>query len=488
MRLACALLFVVWVFPAAAQAPINSAPPGFDSKSWLDDFHQILSEMSVHYANLESAIEDRKMDLPRLKQDTEAELRAAKDEPSARKAIEKFLTSFGDGHLNVHWPKPAPATKPAGDPAPGVCVRLDYVDHRRPGIDFSMSPRFSDMATAESKFFTGGILRLEGGTALGVLRIGLFSEHSFPELCEQAIKDLQLTENAPCDDKCEDRIEIAAANLLTEELAKQADSLRAAGAQAILVDITNNGGGSDWVEPSARTLTQVPLRDARMGFIKHAHWTRQLEDHLHEVQEDLNRHAASPISLSDAAKKIEQAIEQSKQPCDRSSVWETGKLDCSLVVRNVLFSGAQIVDYAKPGTLDSLASKDALFYPSLYRYQEPSKSQPLYVIIDRNTWSAAEYFAAMLQDNHAATVIGELTGGAGCGYTNGGIPAKLKNSGGELAMPDCVRYRADGSNEVNGVTPDVLVPWAQHDSSFQKMQKLMKALEAQNFSASGATH
>jgi C-terminal processing protease CtpA/Prc len=36
--------------------------------------------------------------------------------------------------------------------------------------------------------------------------------------------------------------------------------------------------------------------------------------------------------------------------------------------------------------------------------------------------SAAEYFAAILKDNKAATIIGELTGGAGCGSTNGGIP------------------------------------------------------------------
>lgn len=32
----------------------NGAPPSsFDPKHWLEDFHQILSEMSVHYANLE---------------------------------------------------------------------------------------------------------------------------------------------------------------------------------------------------------------------------------------------------------------------------------------------------------------------------------------------------------------------------------------------------------------------------------------------------
>jgi len=102
--------------------------------------------------------------------------------------------------------------------------------------------------------------------------------------------------------------------------------------------------------------------------------------------------------------------------------------------------------------------------------------------VDRGTWSAAEYFAALLQDNHAATVIGELTGGAGCGYTDGGIPATLKNSGAQLKMPDCVRFRADGSNEVNGITPDILLPWSGHDSDFQRVSKLLAALESQKAS------
>jgi C-terminal processing protease CtpA/Prc len=137
-----------------------------------------------------------------------------------------------------------------------------------------------------------------------------------------------------------------------------------------------------------------------------------------------------------------------------------------------------VVDYAKPGSLASLKSRTVLFYPSRYAYTENPKALPLYVVVDRETWSAAEYFAALLQDNHAATVVGEVTGGAGCGYTNGGIPTKLKNSGAQLEMPDCVRFRADGSNEVNGITPNVLLAWAEHDSGFQRVKKLLAALES----------
>jgi hypothetical protein len=81
-----------------------------------------------------------------------------------------------------------------------------------------------------------------------------------------------------------------------------------------------------------------------------------------------------------------------------------------------------------------------------------------------------------LQDNGAAVVAGELTGGAGCGYTDGGIPAVLPNSGAKVRMPDCVRLRKDSADEVAGVTPDILVPWAEWESPFTKTDKLWRAL------------
>ena len=91
--------------------------------------------------------------------------------------------------------------------------------------------------------------------------------------------------------------------------------------------------------------------------------------------------------------------------------------------------------------------------------------------------SSAEYFAAILQDNHAATIIGESTGGAGCGYTNGGIPAKLRNTGAIVKMPDCIRFRTDGSNEVNGIIPDLLVAWPRMASDYQRAMALMPVLD-----------
>jgi C-terminal processing protease CtpA/Prc len=80
--------------------------------------------------------------------------------------------------------------------------------------------------------------------------------------------------------------------------------------------------------------------------------------------------------------------------------------------------------------------------------------------VDAASASATEAFVAMLLDNGAATVIGERTYGAGCGYTDGGLPIELPNSGIVVWMPDCARFRIDGTNEIEGIEPDIPLPWS----------------------------
>jgi len=476
------LVFFLTVLTCPSSYPNTNQPQAniFDPAPWLEDFHQVLSEMSSHYANLEWAVDDRKMDLPRLRLDTEAKLNAATTELDARRILDQFLASFGDGHLEIEWPKSGAQPTPAPTKAQSLCARMGYSNRNHPGLDFSLVPEFASLNTPETTLFPGGLLRLHN-RVLGIIRIGLFSEHAYPEVCEQAVRDLHMEKNAECDAKCDDQIELATANLLTSALVRRANALAAAGATALLIDITHNGGGSDWVEAPPRALSSIPLRDAKMAFIKHEHWTKQLQERLRDVQTDLKQPTDSQTLLRDAADKLEKAIGASKQTCQRAAVWDTGKLPCSLLVKEPLFASG-IMASAKPGSLAALSSKEALFQPSRYTYFENPRQLPLYVLVDRGTWSAAEYFAALLQDNHAAIVIGELTGGAGCGYTDGGIPAELKNSGAQLKMPDCVRFRADGSNEVNGITPDILLPWSGHDSDFQRVSKLLAALESQKAS------
>jgi Peptidase family S41 len=454
----------------AQQAPTKLSQ--FDSRPWLEDFHQLLHEMATHYANLQWAVNDRHMNLPDLRKKTEDVLQNARSDTDARAAIESFLGSFGDGHLEIEWS--ADGSVPQSKPEADVCEHLGYHQRGKPGIDYSLLSELSPLASAEEKLFPGGLLKAKGRT-FGLIRIGVFTEKGFPEICHQAIGRIGLVANTPCDEACANQVELKTADLLTAALTTRAEQLRHAGATAVLIDVTGNGGGSDWVDAPPRALSSKPLRDPRLSFVKSDHWTKQLEDTLRDIEADQNSgHEVDPV-LRDAGLKVREAIAASKQPCDADQVWAASKPNCSVLASGLMFASG-VLPYAAPGSLSGYKSRDELFYPARYAYTESTNRLPLYILVDKDTWSAAEYFAALLQDNHAATIVGELTGGAGCGYTNGGIPTQLKNSKAEVQMPDCVRLRADGSDEVNGVTPDVLIPWAKRDSAYQRVRKLMTAL------------
>ncbi len=140
-----------------------------------------------------------------------------------------------------------------------------------------------------------------------------------------------------------------------------------------------------------------------------------------------------------------------------------------------LFASGTLPD-VRPGELPDSPSSVHLFYPSRYHYHEGVYSGPLLVLVDEKTASAAECFAAMLADSGAASVVGSQTRGAGFGYTNGGIRTVLKNSGAEVRMPDGVRFRRDGKNEAEGITPDVLVPWRLDDGASQRAARVLTIL------------
>ncbi|HEV2802596.1 MAG TPA: S41 family peptidase [Pyrinomonadaceae bacterium] len=440
-------------------------------------------EMADHYANLEWAIEHRGLDLKQLSERTETRLRQARTDAEAQAVIESFLGEFGDGHLYIEWARKGGDTttghadsRPAKQPA--LCERLGYRSQdATPRLVFSRLNNFREVKTEDSRYFPTGVLSLPGGRNVGVIRIHLFSEYMFPDLCEKAVSEAGLTGESPCDEECDERIERAAANLLTAAFARQITSLKRSKIHALMVDITGNGGGTNWAEAAARTLTAKPLRSPRQAFIRHEHWTRQLKTRLTAVEADA-RQASPPHRdvLLRAAETLRQAMLETQHSCARESIWENRKPGCSLIASMPPLYPQSVLPYAKPGSLPEMPSSRYIFYPSRYAYDEGVYAGRLLVLVDRGTASSAEYFTALLRDNHATTVIGEPTVGAGCGYTNRGIPTVLKNSGAKVKIPDCVRLRADGSNEVEGITPDVLVPWRRNDSPYQKVKRVFDIL------------
>lgn len=465
---------------AVAAAALAGAAPAlaFDREAWRKDFAQLKRELSVAYANLEWAVESRRMDLPSLASRAEDLLAKSTSDDEARRIFESFLGRFGDGHLRIRWPKPgAPAaTAPAGEPAKTAarsCADLGYRRPRDEGLDLSAFPRYRKLATPESASFPAGVLETVGGKRLGIVRIALLMEGAFPEVCEQVHPV-----PAPCDAQCEARIESEVGRRIGAALAAQVRALRKEGVTAIAVDLTANGGGSDWAEAAARIVTAPGVVAPRMAFIRHPHWVEQFRMRLEDVERDLAR-PELPEGVRPALEKARAAIRESArvaaEPCDRSAAWE-GRATCALVAREPAWRSTGLLATRPAYDVSGLSADHVLDFLSRYGAPEGAWRGRLAVLVDGDTASAAELFAATLQDNRRATIIGAPTFGSGCGYTGGGIAIRLANSGAALKVPDCVRFRADGTNEVEGIVPDVLVPWRAGLSRHQRAARALPLL------------
>lgn len=82
------------------------------------------------------------------------------------------------------------------------------------------------------------------------------------------------------------------------------------------------------------------------------------------------------------------------------------------------------------------------------------------LLVDRNSASATEDFAAWVVDNERAELIGERTMGAGCGYISGGVAFEFDSLPIDVRIPNCSRYMRNGTNEIEGLLPDRIVDWS----------------------------
>jgi hypothetical protein len=464
MRPCLALLAGLLVTAAAATAaPASSVTEPWTPEPWLSDLKQLRQVLNTQYANRDWLLYDREVDLDALFEATALRLRSTGSDADARAAFDRLLQRLGDGHISIQWPRPdaaASSTHPVD-----VCTTLGY-DARQnaPGIA-SKLPNFHPVGnTADS--FTAGIVKV-GAIRLGVIRIGVFHPHGTPELCHAAFAELNLPKDKPCDESCADAVLTWTYDRLTASLQSELRALKAAGAQQLLVDISGNGGGSEWVEATARMVSSRPLQSARWGFVRGEHWTKQWRELA-----DRLRTAATDATPADRTQLLAWAAEadDARRAAEQSCIGRSG---CEWAGRAGFATG--LVGSAKAGTFDGKPWGVHVFSPAQYHYEDGVWSGPVVVLVDEHTGSAAEEFAAILQDNHAAIIMGARTAGAGCGYT-GSAPITLEHSRATLRVPDCIRFRADGWNEVNGVIPDVLVGMRVIDGPKLKMKLLQAKL------------
>lgn len=446
---------------AATALFASSAALAFTAQKWQEDYAQLKDELSRVYANLDDIAKHRKLDLAALDRRTRAELESATSDEAAARVLRRFLDEFRDGHLRLLPPlstsgaSAAPTQSAAqGDAPTARCARLGYRAARERGLSWQTVPQFTPLVTADDVVFPAGIVAARGNAPVGLIRINSFSENSYPVLCERI-----LTKHAPCDAECEQRVAAEVRAEISRTLARQANALIERGIGALVIDVTGNGGGSDWAEAAARMFAAPGLKSTPLQFIKHPHWQRRFEGSVRAIDQDLNRTDLAPevkSALRDVRQRLQQAAAVASTPCDRRSVWE-GESRCRLLGSAGLFAtGAYAA--RPPFALNRFESAHVLFSPHTYLNLDGTYRGPLAILIDGNTASAAEQFAGMLKDGGSATLIGRQTLGAGCGYTDGGVTITLQHSKARVRAPDCARVRTDHNqeqiNEVLGLKPD----------------------------------
>ncbi len=469
--LGLSVIFLVW--GAFVQAG------DFDRKAWLSDYARLKQALEKSYSNLAwFASPEGGVDLPALDRRTLAALKAAGSDEDARSAILTFVRGFHDGHFSqlamlapassAHNAIPDDPVYARQDAASG-CAALGYAPNGSVAfsLKFESLPGFSLLEDGISQPFRAGILT--SGTPpvrLGIVRIPRFEATSHPSVCMEAwLRSDVWNEQGKFVGSA---LAQAAGQNWYQALATILHRFKTLGAAAVMVDISNNSGGDDSGDIAARLFTAIPLHSAPLWMSQDPKSSMEYFDEqmqaLNHILEIDSQNVQAKESLS---RFTSQKAKLSRANCAMDWVWREQRSWKAQTCRRLLEAGSAggPLSYLplNSGT-DPRVAYD-LHWPAMVTSYWGSWSGPLYVLTNSRTYSAAEMFAAVLQNNHAAKIIGGRTGGDGCGFMNSPEPVTLPHSGLRFRVPNCVRIRVDGTDEVAGIQPDIPVLQAAGENS-----------------------
>lgn len=360
---------VVAVILVAALAPLVWDVATYDANAWRADFEHLKRELAQRYANLDWIVAHRRLDVKALAGETGARIDGAVSRIQAHLAFRDFVRTFDDPHLRLVWTGRSAAGAGASAPEARKVASCEDAGYEASEHAFRFPfDRLEGWTQAGDGHFPTGL-----AGDVGILRIASFGETQYIAGCRSAFR-------SGVDARA---LQLATRAELQRELMLAIERLKSRGARRLLVDVSGNGGGSEWVAEVTALLTD-----------------RQIE---------------------------RQATRLAAPSCDRSGIWR-GESVCP-----VLGPAAEPLRLTGTGQW----------------------SGPLFILADRNTASASEDLLAWLQQNGVAIVIGERTRGAGCGYIDGGGRIELKEPLFDVMAPNCARLLNDGTNEIEGIRPDI---------------------------------
>jgi hypothetical protein len=472
-----------------ATATVAAAdPPKFDTSPWTEDFAALKAGMETRYANLAwFASPQGGVGLPTLEQHTRAALATAESAGEARRIIVDFVTALGDGHFSrmpddppagAAHAEPPKAKLDPGDPETG-CAALGYAPRSHAGfsLPFESLPGFKLTANGLTHGFRAGLLPVRQGVTLGLVRIPEFRETGTAWACLAAWRGL-VRQHKPID-----------ADAVTEAVQEQwfaamSATLRDFAARhvaAVVADVGNNSGGDDLSDWLPRLFTSRPVHSARMLVARAPAISAYTEEELTALRKPLPD-TAGPEARAAVERAIagfeadEKAL--SAQLCDMSWVWREQRPwqpedPCSRLID--VGSAGGFLAYLPPHSFDVSVAK-RVYWPAVADDYIGAWTGPAYAVTDTHTYSAAEQFAASFQNNHIGKTVGEHTAGDGCGFITDLPPLVLPNSRLAFRMPNCVRLRADGTDEVAGVTPDLPVTPLKDESPRARAARIAETI------------
>lgn len=478
---------LIGIFCLLGFVSFNNPPK--DNKKWIADFEKLKTEMVNGYSNLKFAREKERLNLKKLNEKTLLGLESAKSREEAQSVIREFLKSFNDGHLRAriyNVPGNTNIKTMSGssaltnkDMAATALIKMAY-EKREPKftIHYDSVPGYEMLSTDENPF-PSAIIEKQNHR-IGVLRIGFFGYWRYWDTASNLWEEFRKSFDGDCDRECEWSFTQKVENKLTQLLIQNILELKSRNIDALVVDVSGNGGGTEWYEAVARLFSADKLIDPPFYFTNHAIWQNVLTNQLKLIDDDLNNTAIQVelrTSLRGHRKFIEGLLKNSIDHCETNQVWLNNDLNCLKLVHHpyAYRLPRDIMDHPQ---FMELRSKYILqthrFMP--YTRGVYDTSDRLFIVQDHRSGSATEGFTSILQSNGAAIIVGETSFGAGCGYTNGGFEVVLENIGLAVKMPDCVRLRNDGKNEFLGINPDIPIHWSKDNSSFQKGNMVIESI------------
>jgi hypothetical protein len=456
---------------AASSAYAQRPATPFDRGAWRDDYAFLKKVLEQRYSNLAwFAAPEGGVDLPALDRRTTAALAAAKSDEEARLAIQNFVSAFHDGHFSElpaaappsrdSVARPADPTYDRADPATG-CAALGFAPDGLPQFSkaFEQLPRFRLLADGIDTPFRAGEVRASGDPhPIGILRIPSFEATTDQGLCRAAWARDEFW--GPTGRLRRGVLRQYVERQWYATMAALLGRFRADSAVAVIIDIGNNSGGDDSGDIAPSLFSAQPLRSSTLLISwDSAAATPYLQAKVEALGAAAKADSSSPLVRDQLALFQSRRQQVQKPSCDLSWVWRERRgwktNDCKRLI-DAGSSGGPLA-LLDPKAVSSVAIAKELHLPSAVAEFWGSWTGPLYVLTDRRTYSSAEMFAAVLQNNRAATLVGGRSGGDGCGFMDSEGLTRLPHSGMRFRVPNCVRLRADGTDEVAGIEPDLPV-------------------------------